>query len=117
MNIQRYHTQQKVTIANGEALSEEFYLAPYTFLLVHMPAAWTAASVGFKVAQEEDGTYQPLYDEAGNLVQIASPAVDKVYSAPAEVAGGLFVKLWSQDGAGANTNQGAERKLGLSMKG
>ena len=115
MKIQRYHTQQKVTIANGEALSGEFYLGPYAFLSVEMPSAWTAANIGFQVSRESGGTFVPLYDEFGNLVEIA-PSTGQMHVAPAEVAGQLYVKLWSQN-AGVNENQGAERTLGLIMKG
>jgi hypothetical protein len=80
-----------------------------------MPAAWTAANIGFQVSSTFDGTYLPLYDDAGNIVEIASPAVDQAMRVPVEVLAARFVKIWSQT-AGADTNQGAERALIVDMK-
>lgn len=115
--IERKSQTQTVNIANGANLSTEIIdLRDESMLIVHMPAAWTAASIGFKVASEYAGTYLPLYDDNGNLVQIDAPAVDCAYVAPAEVAACRFVKLWSQDGAAANTNQGAARALVIDKK-
>ena len=107
---------KSVTIANGAALSDAIDMRRYSFLVVHMPAAWTAASLGFHVSGSLAGTFQPLYDDDGNLVQIDSPAASQTYSAPAAVGGAHFVKLWSQNGSGTNTNQGAARTLALNVK-
>lgn len=114
--IFRLSTVESLTIANGANTSEEFDFTLYTMLTVHMPAAWTAASIGFQVAHTSGGTFQPLYDELGNLVQISSPAVDRSYQAPPELAGSRYVRLWSQNGAGVNTNQGGDRSISVSLK-
>lgn len=116
MDIFRRSKTQTVTIANGANLSDEFPFDAFTMLIVHIPAEWTAASIGFKVASARGGTFLPLYNENGALVQIASPLVDAAYSAPAELAGAQFIKLWSQDGTGSNTNQAADRDLVIDMK-
>ena len=108
--------EQPLTIANGASLSGAFDFRLFTMGVVTMPAAWTAASIGFTVAPEESGTYVTLYDHDGTLVQISGPAVDKGYELPPELAGASWVKLFSQDGAGAAANQGAERTLGLQLK-
>ena len=106
-----------LTIANGANVSDELDFTEQTMLIVHMPAAWTAASIGFQVATATGGTFQPLYDDLGNLVQIAGPPVaSRNYQAPPEIAGCRFIKLWSQNGAGANVAQGAERLLPVSLK-
>lgn len=105
-----------LTIANGAALSDELDFRYYSMLTVHMPAGWTAASIGFHVAHTSGGTFQPLYDELGNLVQISSPSASRSYSVPPELAGAQYVKLWSQNGSGTNTNQGAARSLVVSLK-
>jgi len=104
------------TIANGANLSDEIDVSQYAMLVVHMPAAWTAASIGFKVASASGGTFLPLYDDNGTLVQIDSPTASKAYSAPAEVAGARYVKLWSQDGSGSNANQGGARVITVDLK-
>ena len=115
--FERKSRTETINIANGGNLSTEIIdMRDYSMLVVNMPAAWTAASIGFKVAPEYAGTYAALYDDNGNLVQIDSPTAASVYSAPAEVAACRFVKLWSQDGAGSNTAQGAARALIVDKK-
>ena len=52
-----------VTIANGAALADAIDMRRYSFLIVHMPAAWTAASIGFHVSDSLGGTYEPLYGD------------------------------------------------------
>jgi len=104
-----------VTIPDGTALSNAISFYEYGYALIHMPAAWTAANIGFQVASEDDGTFLPLYDDAGAIVEIASPAVDQAMRVPVEVMAARYVMLWSQTG-GADTNQGAERALIVDMK-
>jgi len=105
-----------LTIASGAAVSEEFDMSEYTKGILLMPAAWTAASVGFQVASASGGTFYPLYAAAATISEIDGPAVDKAYAFPAETANAGIVKLWSQDGAGANTNQAAARTIVVILK-
>lgn len=108
---ERQSKRAALTIASSAALSTAFHFAGGLGLVL-MPAAWTAANIGFKVCDTEGGTYLPLYqDDGSTLVEIASPAADTAYTLPAELAGATWVKLWSQDGAGSDTNQAAERSL------
>jgi hypothetical protein len=109
------HTKT-VTIAISGNLSGAIDMRRYSMLIVHMPAAWTAASIGFKVSSSDAGTFQALYDDDGDLVQIDSPAASASYQANAEVAGAHWVKLWSQNGSGTNTAQAAARTLVLDLK-
>jgi len=104
------------TIASGANLSDAIDFQAFSVLVVHMPAAWTAASIGFKVSNTQDGTYQAAYDDNGALLQIDSPAASKSYVSPAQLSACHWVKLWSQDGAGANTNQAAARSLRCGLK-
>jgi hypothetical protein len=115
-SLLRNHKYSSQTIASGGNLSDAFDFRAYTMGLIHMPAAWTAASIGFKVCNTAGGTYLPLYDKNGSLVQITSPAASKAYALPAELAGAHFVKLWSQDGTGSNSNQAAARTLVVDLK-
>jgi hypothetical protein len=87
----------------------------HAYAILHMPAVWTAADIGFLVSSTLDGTFLPLYDDAGALVEIASPAVDQAHAIPLEVLAARFVKVWSQS-AGTGVNQAAERALILDMK-
>jgi hypothetical protein len=104
------------TIALDANLSGEIDMSGKAGLIVHMPAAWTAASIGFKVASYTGGTFQPLYDDDGNLIQIDSPSASKSYVAPASLFPARFVCLWSQDGSGNNTAQEAARSLVVDLK-
>jgi hypothetical protein len=114
--MNRGTTSKSLTIASGAAVTEAFDMSNHAGGIVMMPAAWTAANIGFQVAETEGATYYPLYDDAGDIVEIASPAVDNAYSIPAEVFGAAWVKLWSQDGAASDTNQAAARTIGLILK-
>jgi hypothetical protein len=115
--LERKSRTETVNIAiNGNLSTEIIDMRDYSMLVVHMSAAWTAASIGFKVASEYSGTYAALYDDNGNLVQIDSPTAALVYSAPAEVAACRFVKLWSQNGTGTNAAQAAARALVVDKK-
>lgn len=114
--IIRYESQDLVSIASGAAVSDVIDFRRGSLLVVHMPGAWTSASVGFQVSDARDGTFSPLYDDDGNLVQIDSPSADRAYMAPAALAGARFVKLWSQNGSGSDTNQTADRSLRVDLK-
>lgn len=121
--VKRSSKTQQVTIPSGAALSDPFDFREWTGLIVHMPDTWTAAYVGFQVASEVDGTYVPLNDEDAAAVLIGDaagptqPVADEAYAAPTDLFPARFVKLWSTDGAGLDTNQAAERVLTLDLKG
>jgi hypothetical protein len=106
---------QNVTILNGTALSGVLSFYESAYGIIHMPAVWTAADIGFQVASELEGPFLPLYDSAGALVEISSPAADQAHAVPTEVLAARFIMLWSQTG-GADTNQGADRALSMDMK-
>ena len=114
--MNRGTTSKSLTIANGAAVTEAFEMSNHAGGIVLMPAAWTAASIGFQVSDSPSGTFYPLYDDGGTLVQISSPAVSKAYSIPAEVFGAAWVKLWSQDGSASDEDQGAARTVGVLLK-
>jgi len=105
-----------LTIASGAALSDAFDFSLYAIAIVHMPATWTAASIGFQICQTPGGTFLPLYDKDLNLVQIAGPSASGAYACPAELAGARWVKVWSQNGSGTGTNQAAARTVNLDLK-
>lgn len=121
--IQRDVDVERVTIASGAALSDAFDMRPYSGGVLQMPAAWTAAYIGFKVYHEATGTYLPLYDDNGALVLIGDtdgptqPTADNAYALPPALFGAHLVKLWSQDGAGVDANQGADADFVIALKG
>jgi hypothetical protein len=106
---------QNATILSGAALSDVLSFYESAYGIIHMPAVWTAADIGFQVASELEGPFLPLYDDAGALVEISGPAVDQAHAVPVEVLAARFIKLWSQSG-GVDQNQAAERALIMDMK-
>lgn len=120
--IQRRSESASVAIAINTAISSTpVYFGRHTMMVIHMPAAWTAASLAFKVGTTPDVTKaQPLYKvgDTGTaaLLQITTPAAATSYVAPAELAPGMYVWLWSQNGSGTNTNQEAARAITLTLK-
>ena len=113
----RNSEQKIVTILNGAAISEAVFFAPFVSGVLHMPAAWTAAGIGFLVCSTPDGTFLPLLEEDGaTYVLITGPAVDQAYVLPDKLAGALHFQLWSNDGIGGDTNQGADRVITLELK-
>ena len=103
-----------VTIAASGHTSGAIDFCGKSFMVVHMPAAWTAASLAFQVCALEGGTYTPLYDDDGNLLEIAASA-SKSFTAPSAIAGCAWVRLWSET-SGSNVTQDAERSFAITMK-
>lgn len=105
-----------VTIPNGQALSDKFDFRDVAGAIIHMPSSWTTANVGFQVCDTLDGKFLPLYDETNSIVEVSSAAADYAYVVPADVFAARYVRLWSQDGSGGDTNQGADRVIEVSLK-
>lgn len=117
--ISRAVGQLEVEIQNAAALSDEIDLGGAREFMVVIPSTWTNANLGFQVSEEAGGTFVPLYDDGGNLVQIAGIAIaaSRAYVLPPEVGVCQHIKLWSQNGAGVSVNQGAKRTIQLTSKG
>ena len=100
-----------VTIAISTALSDPIDLSRYSSGVILMPAAWTAAGIGFKVSDAYGGTYVALIDAAGDEVEAAAAGViDVAHPMPAAIFGFKYVKLWSET-VGSDVTQAAERVL------
>ncbi len=63
--MERGHTSVTLTIALSGNESTPLATHQYAGGIVHMPAAWTPASLGFKVASEVTGTFLPLTTSTG----------------------------------------------------
>ena len=105
-----------LTIASGANVSDEFRMDGYTMGMVYFPAM-TACSVGLQVSEKSGGTFLKLYDDDGSLLQIDTVTGTEARQAPDGWAGALYAKLWSQDGSGNNTAQGAARTIVVTLKG
>ena len=113
--IERSYESKFVPIVAGASESQAIDFRNHVMLQVHVPAAWTAADIGFKVSTTVDGTYVPLYNEAGDLLEMILISPSTALVAPPRVAGGYFIKLWSQS-AEVNVPQAAERLMEVVMK-
>jgi len=111
----RITSEVTTSIANGAALSSAVNTADHEYGIILMPAAWTAASIGFQISYD-NSTYYKLYDHDGNLLQVDSPAASGAYQIPNAAMTARYMKLWSQNGSGTNTNQAAARTVKLLLK-
>ena len=105
-------------MAINTAITRSIDFRPYASGSIKIPDAWTSANIGFKVGEqgESDGTFDPLYDHDGNLVEIANAAnVSRQYELPPEIFGCAHVQIWSQN-SGSDANQAAARTLILTLK-
>ena len=84
-------------------------------MIVHTPAAWTAANLSFKTSITPDGTFTDLRDSAGALVAITGVIASGAFSVPLAVAPAHFVQIISQN-AGVPVNQAAARVLQIELK-
>jgi hypothetical protein len=108
-----------VTIAAGAAVSNAVDFSKWAGGSVIMPAAWTAADLGFQISDAEDGTYVVYADrlnQFGTDVSIDGPEASRGYPLPGWVFDTHWVKLFSHDGSGTGENQDAERTLTLLLK-
>ncbi len=103
-----------VTIKNGQALSDLIDLRRFPTGGYVMPAAWTTASIAFKVSYDGVNFY-PLKGATGSLIEHTTPAVGDARPFPAEAASFYFLKIWSETG-GANVNQAADRAFVVGTK-
>lgn len=119
MSLTRTPFSATATILNGAAVSNVIPNADFSGGSVITPAAWTAANLGFKVCNTAGGTFVPLRDQSGALVQVTNvqAAEADAYPLPDELFGCLYFELWSCTSAGVDTNQGADRACTVVLKG
>ena len=91
---QRIISGGSVTILNGATDSGAFNMKDVAFVGLIIPAAFTGASISFKVSDKSDGTFVQLYDETGTLVSVAVGA-SRAYALPAAISGWQYVKVVS----------------------
>lgn len=112
------HDQKTVVVANGAALSEIIYFRDQVIGGFIAPASLAAnTKVAFKVSASADGTFVPLYDQYGALVEVTvSLSAAGAYPFPQELFSYPFAKVWTEN-AGVDVNQSAEKSFLLCMKG
>ncbi len=107
---------QAVTIASGASLSSAASLNNATLVGVLAPAAWTAAGLSFEVALEPGGTFYPVRDAAGDVVECVGFSAGDYILLPAGAFHGIAeIKVRSAT-SGSPVNQGAARTLTLVFR-
>ena len=115
--IGRLSYSVSVIISSGSALSPSIDKRGLVGGSLQFPAAWTAASLAFKVSN--DGTnFFPLKDQFGALVELTGlpAAAGEGRNLPDDLWAFPYFKLWSET-SGADTNQGADRTFVLNLMG
>lgn len=116
--LERRCDTKTATILNGAALSEALDVRVYAGGTISFPAGWTAATLGFKHCSSVGGTYQPLLKKDGVTRVEMTVTTGSDAALPDEIFGCSFIKLWSENGSGVDTNQAtADRVFSLSLKG
>ncbi len=106
-----------VTIPQGEALSSPFEMKWAAGAGLMAPAALEATTViAFKVCDTIGGTYLPLYDSAGTLIEVTvDVTAAKGYALPDELFAWPYVELWAE-AAGVDVDQSAARTFTIALK-
>jgi hypothetical protein len=67
-------TLNPAAIGAGQSLSGQVSLGAFTLVGISMPATWTAALLTFQVSPDGGTTWQELYDDSGNEIEITAGA-------------------------------------------
>lgn len=114
--MQRDTQEVEVTILSGAAVSDPIGFGWWSMMVIHMPAGWTAADLGFQVAPHgfPPQDWRTLNDETGARIEITGVIAAESFIAPANMAPANSLRLWSQS-AGAPVNQGADRVIKVEL--
>lgn len=102
------------TIANGASLSGEIDLGSRQLAAIFMPSSWTAANLTFQASDQTGGTFQDVYDSAGNELTAIAAASRTITDIP-ELGPLRFIKVRSGT-SGTPVNQGGARTIILLVK-
>jgi hypothetical protein len=125
-----YRQNLSLTIPNGHSISSDYIDLEdcWTLVGIYMPAAWTAANLGFYttyplVTGSDDpfvavtgAVWQPINEpDSTDYLEIQVAAGEYTYIGPDKLAGCRFLRLWSvTDGTGVA--QGAARTVILVVR-
>ncbi len=111
-------TSVTATITQDDAtgLSAEIDLGGSSMQTILMPAAWTAASLTFSVAEATSGTFRNAYDDSGTEV-VVTTAASRAIPMPSELAGARFIKLRSGTSGTPVTQLSADKIITVLLKG
>ncbi len=106
---------QTITINAATGLSEKITTQGQALVGILMPAAWTAANIGFNVSVD-NVTYRTAYDNTGNLEQSVGTADAFICIPQGDTVFAPFMQLKSVDNANVAVAQGANRALTLVFR-
>lgn len=108
--MNRYPIHKSASIANGETTSGAVDLGSFRALAIGLPAAFDGTTITVEAAPEAEGTFQPVYDDAGTAVSLTVAAGHVVAVDAVPLAALRFVRFV------AGTAQTADRTLVLYLK-
>ena len=82
--------------------------------IIEMPATWTTADIGVKVATPASPAFVPLMN-ASFLVRVLNPYPSRAYALPIDIAAARLIKLYSCSETGA-VNQAADAAIIVTVK-
>ena len=103
-----------IDISASDTTSSAVDLGSNRIFALHLPAAFTGTGVSFTIAPEIDGTYQALYDDAGDEISLAvaqGEAIGITGANASALAPCRFVKIVSND------NEIADRTIKILLVG
>lgn len=108
----QYRVDTTVTIASGQSVSSPIRLDRNWLIALVMPSAWTAASITFQGANEQDAaaTWLDLYNESGEITVTSAAASRGIILPPTLVHGWWWLRLRSGTSA-APVAQAADRSI------
>lgn len=104
-----YQTKFTTTILSGQTDSDAINFKDFAQGGFILPAAFTGATVSFKVSNTETGTFTALYDAANVLVSLTVTQA-RAYAFPVALFPFAFVKIVSASA------EGADRLIDVGLK-
>lgn len=107
--------RQDAVIPINDYLSDGIFTEGHAIVGILMPAAWTAAKLGFQVSLDGVNWYD-VKDSGGNFEQSVAGASTFIAIPIADAISSPHIRLKSVDAANAAVNQAAARTITVVMK-
>lgn len=115
---QRLPSSVNAVISSGASLSNALDTYGARDLAIQMPPAWDAANVTFAASDAVDGTYNPVFDDAGTEVSVTAAAGHFIVIGTATkqaLGAAQFIRLRSGTAA-SPVNQSGDRTIVVVLK-
>ncbi len=99
---QRVCTTITANIANGQTVSTAIDLGGASMAGIIMPAAFTGATISFKVSDTLAGTYVPLKNTAGTTISFTVSASTAIGFSPTDFAAWQYIQIVSASAEGGS---------------